>query len=74
MHTAKKCFVSQGIKLSAEVKPVVPKHEEVTVSWSEPSEAFPRYLTTCCPLVQEPSLDNHHCLFNSSFVTFLLCV
>ncbi|NWS45479.1 SEBP2 protein, partial [Probosciger aterrimus] len=51
---------SQGIKLSAEVKPVVPKHAEVTVAWSEPSEAcvFPRYLTTCYPLVQEPSLDN----------------
>ncbi|KAM4640333.1 selenocysteine insertion sequence-binding protein 2 isoform 8-T8 [Amazona ochrocephala] len=49
---------TEGIKLSAEVKPVVPKHGEVTVAWSEPSEAFPRYLTTCCPLVQEPSLDN----------------
>ncbi|NXB68059.1 SEBP2 protein, partial [Struthidea cinerea] len=51
---------SQGIKLSAEVKPFVPKHEAVTVAWSEPSEAcvFPRYLTTCYPFVQEPSLDN----------------
>ncbi|XP_030367488.1 selenocysteine insertion sequence-binding protein 2 isoform X10 [Strigops habroptila] len=50
----------EGIKLSAEVKPVVPKHAAVTVGWSEPSEAcvFPRYLTTCYPLVQEPSLDN----------------
>ncbi|NXF43638.1 SEBP2 protein, partial [Oceanites oceanicus] len=51
---------SQGIKLSAEVKPFVPKHAAVTVAWSEPSAAcvFPRYLTTCYPFVQEPSLDN----------------
>ncbi|NWT12191.1 SEBP2 protein, partial [Vireo altiloquus] len=51
---------SQGIQLSAEVKPFVPKHVAVTVAWSEPSEAcvFPRYLTTCYPFVQEPSLDN----------------
>ncbi|NXE59034.1 SEBP2 protein, partial [Calcarius ornatus] len=51
---------SQGIKLSAEVKPFVPKHAAVTVAWSEPSEAcvFPRYLTTCYPFVQEPSLEN----------------
>ncbi|NWT23749.1 SEBP2 protein, partial [Cardinalis cardinalis] len=51
---------SQGIKLSAEIKPFVPKHAAVTVAWSEPSEAcvFPRYLTTCYPFVQEPSLDN----------------
>ncbi|XP_074992821.1 selenocysteine insertion sequence-binding protein 2 isoform X5 [Calonectris borealis] len=49
----------EGIKLSAEVKPFVPKHAAVTVAWSEPSEAcvFPRYLTTCYPFVQEPSLD-----------------
>ncbi|NWU54339.1 SEBP2 protein, partial [Dromas ardeola] len=51
---------SQGIKLSAEVKPFVPKHAAITVAWSERSEAyvFPRYLTTCYPFVQEPSLDN----------------
>ncbi|XP_039946762.1 selenocysteine insertion sequence-binding protein 2 isoform X2 [Hirundo rustica] len=50
----------EGIKLSAEVKPFVPKHAAVTVAWSEPSEAcvFPRYLTTCYPFVQEPPLDN----------------
>ncbi|XP_030824786.1 selenocysteine insertion sequence-binding protein 2 isoform X1 [Camarhynchus parvulus] len=50
----------EGIKLSAEVKPFVPKHAAVTVAWSEPSEAcvFPRYLTTCYPFAQEPSLDN----------------
>ncbi|KAM6033470.1 selenocysteine insertion sequence-binding protein 2 isoform 7-T7 [Chlamydotis macqueenii] len=50
---------AQGIKLSAEVKPFVPKHAAVTVAWSEHSEAcvFPRYLTTCYPFVQEPSLD-----------------
>lgn len=61
MHVAKKRFVSQGIKLSAEVKPFVPKHAAVTVAWSEPSEAcvFPRYLTTCYPFVQEPSLDKY---------------
>ncbi|KFO80206.1 Selenocysteine insertion sequence-binding protein 2, partial [Cuculus canorus] len=59
MHVAKTHFVSQAIKLSAEVKPFVPKHTAVTVAWSEPSEAcvFPRYLTTCYPFVQEPSLD-----------------
>ncbi|XP_056179707.1 selenocysteine insertion sequence-binding protein 2 isoform X3 [Falco biarmicus] len=52
----------EGIKLSAEVKPFVPKHAAVTVAWSEPSEAcvFPRYLTTCYPFVQEPSLDKQH--------------
>lgn len=61
MHVAKKCFVSQGITLSAEVKLVVPKHAEATAAWSEPSEAsaFPRYLTTCYPLVREPSLDKY---------------
>lgn len=61
MRVAKKHFVSQGIKLSAEVKPFVPKHAAVTVAWSEPSEAgvFPRYLTTCYPFVQEPSLDKY---------------
>ncbi|NXX83588.1 SEBP2 protein, partial [Urocolius indicus] len=50
----------QGMKLSAEVKPFVPKHTAVAVAWSEPSEAcvFPRYFTTCYPFVQEPSLDN----------------
>ncbi|XP_041889475.1 selenocysteine insertion sequence-binding protein 2 isoform X1 [Corvus kubaryi] len=55
------CFDDMaGIKLSAEVKPFVPKHAAVTVAWSEPSEAcvFPRYLTTCYRFVQEPSLDN----------------
>ncbi|XP_064260562.1 selenocysteine insertion sequence-binding protein 2 isoform X5 [Passer domesticus] len=37
---------AQGIKLSAEVKPFVPKHAAVTVAWSEPSEAcvFPSVL------------------------------
>ncbi|XP_059729795.1 selenocysteine insertion sequence-binding protein 2 isoform X3 [Haemorhous mexicanus] len=36
----------EGIKLSAEVKPFVPKHAAVTVAWSEPSEAcvFPSVL------------------------------
>ncbi|XP_061875071.1 selenocysteine insertion sequence-binding protein 2 isoform X2 [Colius striatus] len=50
----------QGMKLSAEVKPFVPKHMAVTVAWSEPSEAcvFPRYFTTYYPFVQEPPLDN----------------
>lgn len=61
MHVAKNHFVSQGIKLSAEVKPFVPKHAAVAVAWSEPSEAcvFPSYLTTCYPFVQEPSLDKY---------------
>uniref|UniRef100_A0A8C6YE42 Uncharacterized protein n=1 Tax=Naja naja TaxID=35670 RepID=A0A8C6YE42_NAJNA len=49
-----------GIKLSAEVKPFVPKFAAVTVAWSEPSEAcvFPGYYTTCYPYVQEPSVNN----------------
>ncbi|KAJ7335620.1 hypothetical protein JRQ81_013561 [Phrynocephalus forsythii] len=53
---------SEGIKLSPEVKPFVPKYSAVTVAWSEPSEAcvFPRYYTTCYPYVQEPSVDKHH--------------
>ncbi|NXS54785.1 SEBP2 protein, partial [Brachypteracias leptosomus] len=64
---------SQGIKLSAEVKPFVPKHAMVTVAWSEPSEAcvFPRYLTTCYPFVQEPSLDN--VLGNPAFREYSSC-
>ncbi|XP_021237192.1 selenocysteine insertion sequence-binding protein 2 [Numida meleagris] len=51
---------SEGIELSAEVKPFVPKYAAVTVAWSEPSAAcvFPRYLTTGYTFVQEPSLDN----------------
>uniref|UniRef100_A0A803T7V5 Uncharacterized protein n=1 Tax=Anolis carolinensis TaxID=28377 RepID=A0A803T7V5_ANOCA len=50
-----------GIKLSAEVKPFVPKYAAVTVAWSEPSEAcvFPRYYTTCYPYVQDPSVDKY---------------
>ncbi|XP_061481923.1 selenocysteine insertion sequence-binding protein 2 isoform X2 [Rhineura floridana] len=49
----------EGIKLSAEVKPFVPKYAAVTVAWSEPSEAcvFPRYYATCYPYVQEPPVD-----------------
>ncbi|XP_077200619.1 selenocysteine insertion sequence-binding protein 2 isoform X2 [Paroedura picta] len=49
----------EGIKLSAEVKPFVPKYTAVTVAWSEPSEAcvFPRYYTTYYPFVQEPPVD-----------------
>ncbi|XP_059729797.1 selenocysteine insertion sequence-binding protein 2 isoform X4 [Haemorhous mexicanus] len=63
----------EGIKLSAEVKPFVPKHAAVTVAWSEPSEAcvFPRYLTTCYPFVQEPSLDN--VLGNPAFREYSSC-
>ncbi|GAB0204824.1 selenocysteine insertion sequence-binding protein 2 [Grus japonensis] len=61
----------EGIKLSAEVKPFVPKHAAVTVAWSEPSEAgvFPRYLTTCYPFVQEPSLDKK----SQYFQPILIC-
>ncbi|XP_035425099.1 selenocysteine insertion sequence-binding protein 2 isoform X2 [Cygnus atratus] len=52
---------AEGIKLSAEVKPFVPKRAAVTMAWAEPSAAcvFPKYLTTCYPFVQEPSLDKH---------------
>lgn len=61
VHAAKTPFVSQGIKLSAEVKPFVPKYSAVTVAWSEPSEAcvFPRYYTTCYPYIQEPPVDKY---------------
>ncbi|XP_013915417.1 PREDICTED: selenocysteine insertion sequence-binding protein 2 isoform X2 [Thamnophis sirtalis] len=50
---------NEGIKLSAEVKPFVPKFAAVTVAWPEPSEAcvFPGYYTTCYPYVQEPSVN-----------------
>ncbi|KAL7988798.1 hypothetical protein Chor_007717 [Crotalus horridus] len=50
---------NEGIKLSAEVKPFVPKFAAVTVAWSEPAEAcvFPGYYTTCYPYVQEPSMN-----------------
>ncbi|XP_029861728.1 selenocysteine insertion sequence-binding protein 2 isoform X4 [Aquila chrysaetos chrysaetos] len=60
----------EGIKLSAEVKPFVPKHAAVTVAWSEPSEAcvFPRYLTTCYPFVQEPSLDKKSQYFQPTLI------
>uniref|UniRef100_A0A8D2KVZ2 SECIS binding protein 2 n=1 Tax=Varanus komodoensis TaxID=61221 RepID=A0A8D2KVZ2_VARKO len=52
---------SRGIKLSAEVKPFVPKYTAVKVAWSEPSEAcvFPRYYTTCYPYVQEPPVNKY---------------
>ncbi|KAM9586618.1 selenocysteine insertion sequence-binding protein 2 isoform 9-T9 [Morphnus guianensis] len=63
----------EGVKLSAEVKPFVPKHAAVTVAWSEPSEAcvFPKYLTTCYPFVQEPSLDN--VLGDPAFLEYSSC-
>ncbi|KAM3846128.1 selenocysteine insertion sequence-binding protein 2 isoform 1-T1 [Vipera latastei] len=50
---------NEGIKLSAEVEPFVPKFAEVTVAWPEPAEAcvFPGYYTTCYPYVQEPSVN-----------------
>lgn len=69
MHVAKKRFVSQGIELSAEVKPFVPKYAAVTVAWSEPSAAcvFPRYLTTGYTFVQEPSLDKYVYFLNLIF-------
>ncbi|NXA37184.1 SEBP2 protein, partial [Eudromia elegans] len=49
-----------GIRLSAEVKPFVPKGSAVPVVWPEPSAAcvLPSYLTTCYPFVQERPLDN----------------
>ncbi|XP_044518061.1 selenocysteine insertion sequence-binding protein 2 isoform X2 [Gracilinanus agilis] len=44
-----------GIKLSADVKPFVPKYAALNVAWSESSDAcvFPNYATTCYPFVQE---------------------
>ncbi|ETE73698.1 Selenocysteine insertion sequence-binding protein 2 [Ophiophagus hannah] len=58
---------NEGIKLSAEVKPFVPKFAAVTVAWSEPSEAcvFPGYYTTCYPYVQEPSVNKYRQLKNN---------
>uniref|UniRef100_F7DTK7 SECIS binding protein 2 n=1 Tax=Monodelphis domestica TaxID=13616 RepID=F7DTK7_MONDO len=44
-----------SIKLSADVKPFVPKYAALNVAWSESSDAcvFPNYATTCYPFVQE---------------------
>uniref|UniRef100_A0A4X2KSG5 SECIS binding protein 2 n=1 Tax=Vombatus ursinus TaxID=29139 RepID=A0A4X2KSG5_VOMUR len=44
-----------GIKLSADVKPFVPKYAVLNVAWSESSDAcvFPNFATTCYPFVQE---------------------
>ncbi|XP_074137578.1 selenocysteine insertion sequence-binding protein 2 isoform X1 [Sminthopsis crassicaudata] len=44
-----------GIKLSADVKPFVPKYAVLNVAWSESSGAcvFPNFATTCYPFVQE---------------------
>ncbi|NWI11970.1 SEBP2 protein, partial [Crypturellus soui] len=49
-----------GVRLSAEVKPFVPKCVAAPVPWPEPSAAcvLPSYLTTCYPFVQEPPVDN----------------
>ncbi|XP_068943880.1 selenocysteine insertion sequence-binding protein 2 [Petaurus breviceps papuanus] len=44
-----------SIKLSADVKPFVPKYAVLNVAWSESSDAcvFPNFATTCYPFVQE---------------------
>ncbi|XP_012509024.1 PREDICTED: selenocysteine insertion sequence-binding protein 2 isoform X3 [Propithecus coquereli] len=46
----------EGIKLSADVKPFVPKFAGLNVAWSESSEAcvFPSCAATYYPFVQEP--------------------
>ncbi|XP_074061301.1 selenocysteine insertion sequence-binding protein 2-like isoform X2 [Macrotis lagotis] len=47
---------SEGsIKLSADVKPFVPKYAVLNVAWSDSSDAcvFPNFATTCYPFVQE---------------------
>ncbi|XP_045418317.1 selenocysteine insertion sequence-binding protein 2 isoform X6 [Lemur catta] len=46
----------EGIKLSADVQPFVPKFAELNVAWSESSEAcvFPSCAATYYPFVQEP--------------------
>uniref|UniRef100_A0A8C9AVB0 SECIS binding protein 2 n=1 Tax=Prolemur simus TaxID=1328070 RepID=A0A8C9AVB0_PROSS len=48
----------EGIKLSADVQPFVPKFAELNVAWSESSEAcvFPSCAATYYPLVQEPPM------------------
>lgn len=48
-------FFPQGIKLSADVKPFVPKFAGLSVAWSESSEArvFPSCAATYYPCVQE---------------------
>uniref|UniRef100_A0A8C2YA17 SECIS binding protein 2 n=1 Tax=Coturnix japonica TaxID=93934 RepID=A0A8C2YA17_COTJA len=74
MHVAKKHFVSQGIRLSAEVKPFVPKYAAVTVAWSEPSAAcvFTRYLTTGYSFVQELSLEKYMHVYACSLAFMLV--
>uniref|UniRef100_UPI00398EB511 selenocysteine insertion sequence-binding protein 2 isoform X2 n=1 Tax=Pristiophorus japonicus TaxID=55135 RepID=UPI00398EB511 len=50
----------KGTRLSADVKPFVPK-KQAAVGWSESSSAtLPRYLTTCYPFVQDPYVDRQH--------------
>uniref|UniRef100_A0A2I3LZJ0 SECIS binding protein 2 n=1 Tax=Papio anubis TaxID=9555 RepID=A0A2I3LZJ0_PAPAN len=48
--------MSQGIKLSADVKPFVPRFAGLNVAWLESSEAcvFPSSAATYYPFVQEP--------------------
>ncbi|KAM9168142.1 selenocysteine insertion sequence-binding protein 2 isoform 2-T2 [Mergus octosetaceus] len=52
---------AEGLQLSAEVRPFVPKHAAVTMAWTEPSVACvsPTYFTPCYPFFQNPPLDTH---------------
>ncbi|XP_038026070.1 selenocysteine insertion sequence-binding protein 2 isoform X2 [Anas platyrhynchos] len=52
---------AEGVQLSAEVEPFVPKHAAVAMAWTESSVACmsPTYFTPCYPFFQNPSLDKH---------------
>uniref|UniRef100_A0A8C3C5S1 SECIS binding protein 2 n=1 Tax=Cairina moschata TaxID=8855 RepID=A0A8C3C5S1_CAIMO len=52
---------AEGVQLSAEVKPFVPKHAAVTMAWPESSVACvsSTYFTPYYPLFQNPSMDKH---------------
>uniref|UniRef100_Q9BVI5 SBP2 protein n=1 Tax=Homo sapiens TaxID=9606 RepID=Q9BVI5_HUMAN len=64
---------SEGIKLSADVKPFVPRFAGLNVAWLESSEAcvFPSSAATYYPFVQEPPVTEMftQCLAPSIFIT-----
>uniref|UniRef100_A0A2K6S717 SECIS binding protein 2 n=1 Tax=Saimiri boliviensis boliviensis TaxID=39432 RepID=A0A2K6S717_SAIBB len=56
---------SEGIKLSADVKPFVPRFAGLNVAWLESSEArvFPSSAATYYPFVQEPPVTEYQVIF-----------
>ncbi|KAM6215571.1 LOW QUALITY PROTEIN: selenocysteine insertion sequence-binding protein 2 [Rhynchocyon petersi] len=60
----------EGIKLSADVKPFVPKFAGLNMVWSESSEAcvFPSGTATYCPYIQElPVTEQKMCMEDVAF-------